>query len=261
MIRKVTLVLSLILCVSAATLAQTAANDEKAEAILKKAVGLLGGDRYLQAKSQIGRGKYSVLRDGAVVSFQSFIDVLVFPDKERTEFRGAGVKTVQTNTGNSGWTFDGNNEMIKIQDEAQVANFKRGLRVSLDNLLRGYWRGNAVLSYAGRRPAGLGKRNDVVKLTFADGLSVDFEFADDGMPAKASYKRMNADNEEVKEEDRYAQFLDIDGIKTPFIIDRFSNDKQSSRINYESMEFNKPVPDSVFTKPSNAKELKKDLKL
>jgi len=133
--------------------------------------------------------------------------------------------------------------------------------VSLDNLLRGYWRGDGVLTYAGRRPAGLGKRNDVVKLTFSDGLTVDFEFADDGMPAKASYKRINADNEEVKEEDRYAQFLDIDGIKTPFIIDRFSNDKQSSRINYESVEFNRSVPDSIFTKPSNAKELKKDLKL
>jgi hypothetical protein len=262
MIRKFTLLLSLILVVSSATaFAQAAASDEKAEAILKKAVQLLGGDRYLLVRSQIGRGKYSVIRDGAVISFQSFTDVLVFPDKERTEFKGQGIKTVQTNVGNSGWTFDGNNEMIRVQDEGQVASFKRGLRVSLDNLLRGYWRGDAMLTYAGRRPASLGKRNDVVKLTFKDGLVVEFEFGDDGVPAKAVYKRTSPDNEEIKEEDRYAQFLDVDGVKTPFIIDRFSNDKQSSRINYESIEFNKSIPDSVFAKPGSSKELKKDLKL
>ena len=69
------------------------------------------------------------------------------------------------------------------------------------------------------------------------------------------------DGEEVTEEDRYAQFIDLDGIKAPFIIDRYTNGKQNSRINYESIEFNKSIPDSVFSKPSNPKDLKKDLKL
>ena len=261
MIQRFSFALLLALCLSALTYFQAPPPDEKAEAILKRAVQLVGGDKYLQIKSQIGRGKYSLIRDGAVASFQSFIDVIVYPDKERTEFKGAGVKTVQTNIGNSGWTFDGNNEIIKIQDEGQVANFKRGIRASLDNLLRGQWRGEAILTYVGRRPASLGKRNDVVKLTFNDGLVVEFEFADDGFPAKAIYRRTSADNEEIKEEDRYAQFIDVGGIKTPFIIDRYTNDKQSSRINYESVEFNRAVPDSIFTKPSSAKELKKDLKI
>jgi hypothetical protein len=128
-------------------------------------------------------------------------------------------------------------------------------------LLRGYWRGKATLSYVGRRPASLGKRNDVVKLAYEDGFVVEFEFSDDGLPAKAIYKRMNADNTEVIEEDRYAQFIDINGVKTPFIIDRYTNGAQNSRINYESVEFNKSISDSIFAKPGNPKELKKDLKL
>ena len=81
------------------------------------------------------------------------------------------------------------------------------------------------------------------------------------MPIKAIYKRTNADNEEIKEEDRYAQFVDVQGIKAPFIIDHFTNGMQTSRINYESMEFNKAIPDSIFAKPKSAKNLKKDLKL
>ncbi len=236
--------------------------DEQAEAILQKAVHNLGGDKYLKVTSQIGRGRFSLIKEGAVVSFQSFIDVIVFPDKERTDFKGGGSKSVQTNVGSTGWTFDGDMEVIKIQGEKEVDNFKRGIKTSLDNLLRGQWRNEAKLTYAGKRQASLGKRNDVVKLTYADGFIVEFEFAGDtGLPAKAIYGRTTADGEEIKEEDRYAQFVDVGGIKSAFIIDRFTNGQPTSRINYESMEYNRPIPDTIFAKPANAKELKKDLKL
>jgi hypothetical protein len=246
---------------SVSAFAQSEKTDAQAEAVLQKAIKNLGGEQYLQVKTQIGRGKYSVMRDGVVVSFQSFIDVIVFPDKERTEFKGGGVKSVQTNVGDAGWTFDGDAEMIKVQNEKQVENFKRGIRVSLDHLLRGNWRDDATLSYVGKRAATLGKRNDVIKLAYKDGLTVEFEFSDDGVPQKAIYTRPDGDNVEIKEEDRYAQFIDVGGVKSPFIIDRFSNGVHNSRINYETVEFNKPVPDSIFSKPANAKELKRDLKL
>jgi hypothetical protein len=240
---------------------ERSSGDDKAYAILHRAVANLGGDRYLQVKSQVGRGKFSSMRDGAVISFQSFIDVIVFPDKERTEFKSSGSRTVQTNAGDTGWIYDGDQELIKVQNAAQIANFKQGLRTNLDTLLRGYWKGEAELTYVGRRPAALGKRNDVVKLAYKDGFTVEFEFAvDDATPQKAIYKTTDSDGAETLEQDRYAQFIDITGIKTPFIIDRFSDGKHSSRINYESIEFNKPVSDSIFAKPLNPKEAKKDIK-
>ncbi len=233
----------------------------KAEAVIAKAIQTLGGNAYLQIKTQIGRGKFSVIKEGAVVSFQMFVDVLVFPDKERTEFKENGVKTVQTNTGDTGWVFDGAQELIKVQTAGQVANFKQGIRTSLDNLLRGAWKGNADLTYIGKRRSTLGKRNDVVKVTYKDGFSVEFEFAaDDGLPQKATYKTVKGDGEEVTEEDRYAQFIDIAGVKSPFVIDRWTNGKPSSRLNYDSLDYNKQVPDSIFTKPANPKDMKKDLK-
>ncbi len=264
MMKKNCVLLILILFCFGFTFAQEdkSSNSEQAEAILKKAIEKLGGERYKNVKSQIGKGKFSIMRDGAVVSFQSFIDVISFPDKERTEFRGGSGKTVQTNSGGLGWIYDGAAEVLNDQSEQQIENFKRGMRVSLDNLLRGYWRDkNAKLEYIGKRQASLGYRNDVIKLTFEDGFAAEFEFSAEGLPMKSIYKRTNTDNEEITEEDRYAQFVEIQGIKTPFIIDHFSGGKQSSRINYESIEFNKPIPDSIFNKPANLKELKKDLKL
>ena len=259
--KNLSLLIFLVLISAAFTFAQANKTDEKAEAIIKKAVEKLGGEKYLQVKSTVGRGRFSVIRDGAVVSFQSFADVLVHPDKERTEFKDGGVKTVQTNTGDTGWIFDGGGETINVQNKDQIEGFKRSLRVSLDHLLRGYWRGKAALSYVGKRPATLGKRSDVVKLTFDDEFAVEFEFSDENLPIKALYKRLNADKEELKEEDRYAQFVDFQGVKTPLIVDHFTNGAQTSRINYESIEFNRTIPEKIFVKPNSPKELKKDLKL
>ncbi|MEO7539258.1 MAG: hypothetical protein ABIV21_04485 [Pyrinomonadaceae bacterium] len=240
--------------------AQTNPQDKAVE-VLSKAVRSLGGDKYLQIKTQIGRGKFSLIRDKAVVSFQTFVDVIVFPNNERTEFKGGGSRTIQVNTANTGWVFDGDQSLIKVQNDAQVANFRLGLRTSLDNLLREYWKGDASLSYVGKRPSTLGKRNDVVKLTYKDGFSVEFEFAaDDGLPQKALYKRSNPNGDDIKEEDRYALFIDVDGVKAPYVIDKHIDGTPSSRINYESIEFNKTIPDSIFAKPSNPKDARRDLK-
>src|SRR5215510_5090318 len=75
----------------------TPEDKAKAEAIVAKAVQFMGGDRYLGVKTQIGRGKFSKIQENVVASFDSFIDVIVFPDKERTEFRGGGRRNVQAN--------------------------------------------------------------------------------------------------------------------------------------------------------------------
>ena len=249
--RVISAFLSILLAVCAVLAQPKSETSAEAEAVIQKAVRNLGGDRYLKMTSQVGRGRYSLFKDGAVASFQTFTDVIVFPDKERTEFKGGGTRYVQTNTGDSGWVFDGDQELIKVQSEQQIANFKQSIRVSLDNLLRGGWRGSAELTYVGRRPSTLGKRNDVLRLEFS---------AEESLPMKAIYKHTNAEGEEITEEDRYAQFVDVDGIRTPFIIDRFTNGKPSSRINYESVEYNTRIPDSIFAKPVSPKELK-DLKL
>ncbi len=234
----------------------------KAEEVIQKAIKAMGGSNYLQIKTQIGRGKFSTIREGSVLSFQTFTDAIIFPDRERTEFKGAGSRTVQVNTGDTGWVYDGDQDIIRVQNAGQIANFKQGIKTSLDNLLRGYWKGDAELSYLGKRPATLGKRNDVVKLTYKDGFAIEFEFAsDDGLPQKAKYKTSSSDGEEITEEDRYAQFLDIGGIRTPYVIDKFIGGKPASRINYETIDYNKNIPDSIFAKPTATKELKKDMKL
>lgn len=232
--------------------------EEKAEKVLQKAITAMGGSAYLNVRSSTGRGLFTPFREGVSTIPSTFIDYIVYPDKERTEFKGGGSKVIQTNTGETGWLYDGAARTLKEMTPKQVADFKLSMRTNVDNLLRGVWRKEgARITYAGRREAGLARRNEAVRVVYPDGFTVDFEFStQDGLPAKVIYTHKNSEDEEVKEEDRFAQFVNTNGISFPFIIDHYTAGTQTSRINYQSIEFNTPIAETLFAKPANIKAIK-----
>lgn len=265
----------LIVLVSAPVLAQddksgktlaakpTAENVAKAEQIVTRAIEVVGGGNYLNVKTVLGRGFYTAFLDGMSQLPARFVDYIVFPDRERTEFFTSGIRTIQTNSGDTGWYFDGATKTISDMKPQQVEDFKRGMRTSVENLLHGWWRKEgATLSYVGRREAGLAKRNEVVRLTYPEGFWIEYEFgAKDGLPAKMIYKRSKKkiDSDEVvetTEEDRLAKMITIGGVTAAWVVDHFVDGVQMSRVNYESIEYNKPMADSLFAKPANIKALK-----
>ncbi|HWT01941.1 MAG TPA: hypothetical protein VN256_16960 [Pyrinomonadaceae bacterium] len=265
--KRLAISLALLLCLtSLSALAQddkkaaspAASNDEKAEQIVRQAVEAMGGSAYLGVRSVVGRGLFTQYKDGQSGIPSSFLDYIVFPDRERTEFKGQTGKIIQTNDRETGWIYDGASKSLKDMTKDQVADFKRAMRASVDNLLRGYWRKEgATLAYVGRREAGLAKRNEAVRLTYPDGFWVEFEFgAKDFLPMKILYKKTDADGAESDEEDRLAQHVAVQGVISPFVIDHYTAGTQTSRINYQSIEFNSPLTDALFARPANAKAVK-----
>ncbi len=234
---------------------------KRIKTVMNKAVQKLGGEKYLNYKTSVGEGRFSLIKDGKIASFQSFVDVIVYPNKERTDFTERGSKIVQVNTGDTGWIYEEFLEKFDDQSERQIENFKRSMKTHFNYLLRGAWKGKAELIYVGRRQASLGKRNDVLKLSFEGGFEVEYEFSDDGLPQKVIYNRMNADNQAIKEETRYARFTSYQGITMPSLIDHYTNGKHAFRVSYDSLEFNKKIPEKIFEKPKNPKKLRKKLKL
>ena len=241
----------------------TAAANEKSEQIIKRAIEVLGGANYLNVRTVVGRGFFTSYHEGISQLPARFLDYISYPDRERTEFTGGGIRTIQTNVGSTGWVFDGATKNISDQQGPQIEDFKRGLRTSVENLLRGWWQkeGGKVV-YVGRREAGLAKRNETVRLTYPDGFWVEYEFgAKDGLPAKIIYKRSrknpdSGDVEETTEEDRLEKPITIDGVTAPWVIDHFVNGTQITRINYESIQYNQTLADSLFAKPDNIKSIK-----
>ncbi len=237
--------------------------DDKAEQIVQRGLQAVGGERYLAVRTLIGRGFFTDYKDGVPGIPTRFVDYIAYPDRERTEFTGGGARLIQTNDRDKGWVFDGAALTLKDQTAAQLEDFRMAMRTSVENILRGWWRKDgATLSYIGRREAGLARRNETARLTYPDGSWIEYEFAaSDGMPAKVLYQRKQKkpdsdEMENISEEDRLFKPITIDGVVAPYVIDHYRNGTQTSRINYESVEFNKPISDSLFAKPANIKAIK-----
>ena len=237
--------------------------DEKSQQIIERAIHALGGAKYLSVNTVIGKGLYTTFAEGQSQIPSKFLDYIAYPDRERTEFTAMGIKTIQTNAGETGWVFDGAVKTITDQGPNQIDGFKLAMRTTLENLLRGWWKkeGGKIV-YVGRREAGLAKRNETIRLTFQNGFWVEYEFgAKDFLPAKVIYKRTRKNPEtdeqvETTEEDRFFKFINNEGVNAPFIIDHYVNDIQSSRINYESVLYNQRFADNLFDKPANIKAIK-----
>lgn len=270
--RKALLLVVVTLAIAYVTVGQTSntaspaaqnSSDAKAESIINGAIAALGGDAYLNVHSIVGKGFYTTYQEGVSLLPTRFLDYIVFPDKERTEFTSQGIRIINTNTGTTGWLYDGATKSLHDLKPAQIEDFKRAMRTSVENVLRGWWqKESARLTYEGRREAGLAKRNETLRVTYPDGFWVEFEFgARDSLPAKVIYKRTRTkadsdETEEIIEEDWLAKPITIGGVTAPFVIDHYINGKQTSRINYESIEYNRPLPDTLFAKPANAKSVK-----
>ena len=254
------LILSLVF---AQTPAPAASVDEKSQQIIDHAIEVLGGEKYLNVQTVIGKGFYTTFRDGISQLPARFLDYIAYPDRERTEFTGAGIRTIQTNVGDTGWMFDGSVKKISDQTPAQVEDFKRAMKTGVEYLLRGFWKKEGgKITYIGRREAGLAKRNEAIRLTYPDGFWIEYEFgAKDGLPAKIIYKRNRKDPDtgdvvETTEEDLLLKYITMDGVSAPWVIDHFVNGKQSTRINYESVQYNQRFADNLFAKPDNVKSIK-----
>jgi hypothetical protein len=241
----------------------SAAVDAKSQPIIDRAIEALGGTRYLNVSTIVGKGLFTAFSEGMSQIPAKFLDYISYPDRERTEFVGAGIKTIQTNVDDTGWLFDGAVKTITDQGPSQIDEFKRAMRTSVENLLRGWWqKDGGKIAYVGRREAGLAKRNDVLRLTYPNGFWIEYEFGTrDGLPAKIIYKRTrknpdSGDEEETEEEDQLLKFIEIDGVTAPWVIDHYINGKQTSRVNYESVQYNQKLADSLFAKPDNVKSIK-----
>ena len=256
------LILSLVFTQTPAP-APPASVDEKSQQIIDHAVEALGGQKYLNVQTVIGKGFYTTYRDGISQLPARFLDYIEYPNRERTEFSGGGIRTIQTNDGDTGWLFDGAVKKISDQTPKQVEDFKFTMKTGIDNLLRGWWKKEGgKITYVGRREAGLAKRNETIRLTYPDGFWIEYEFgAKDFLPAKVIYKRTRKDPDsgdqvEGSEEDQLLKFIAIEGVTSPWIIDHFVNGKQTSRINYESVQYNQKFPDNLFAKPADVKSIK-----
>ncbi len=229
----------------------------KAAALVRDAVAARGGEAFLKISTVESHGQYTPFEKGVSGDPAPFVDYIVYPGRERTEFGKGDSKFIQTNSETANWVYDASQRMIRDQKEEQVRIFQQGARYDLDNLLRtASMQAGVKLAYLGRREVWRNTFSEALRVDFADGGTATLHFDPRSkLPLMVEYKTVGEAgtfNNEV----RYFRWVDVNGIKFPTIQDSYRNGKQTARVSFDTVSFNVSVPDKLFAKPSNIKEVK-----
>jgi outer membrane lipoprotein-sorting protein len=234
-------------------------NVQKGQELIKQAIEARGGVRYLTFKSVMSTGQYTPYEKGISQIPIPFLDIIVYPDKERVEF-GKGKKKnrrIQVNVGKTGWIYDGDAETIKDQTDKQIQSHIDGLEFDLDRLLRAGWKEEGVaVGYAGREETRPGERADVVAIEMQADRKVNLMLDPrTHLPMSIVFEKPG-DEGLVKQEVRFNQYVPYDGALFPNIIDFYRNGIQESRVNYQSVKLDPEIEENVFAKPASVKAIK-----
>lgn len=250
--------LLIISCLSTISAQDQDENDPaRAAALIRLAIKARGGDAYLKILSLIGKGQYTIFEKGVSGIPQSFIDYIVYPDRERTEFGKGDTKFIQTNSTAANWVYDAPQKMIRDQTDEQVKDFQQGIRRDIDNVLRRGWQETgAKLVYLGRREAWKNTFSEAVRIEFQDGSTVTLHFdMRSHLPLMSEFTTI-AEGKTVENQVRFFRWVDLGGIQFPMLQDFYRGNQQSGRVAYEEVTFNPQIPDKLFTKPASIKEVK-----
>ncbi len=258
---KVTIAIFLVATTAMASYFSSQPQDEndpaKAVSLIREAVAARGGEVYLSVRTVVSRGQYTAFDKGVSGDPVSFVDYIAYPGRERTEFGKGDTKLVQANSGGTGWVYDARQKMIHDQKEDQIKQFEQGARYDLDNLMRGLAReSSAKLVYLGRREAWRNTFSEAIRVDFPDGGPATLHFdARSKLPIMIEYKTVGEEGP-VNKEVRFFRWVDYSDVKFPTIQDTYHNGKQSNRVSYDSFVVNSTLPEKLFAKPSNVKEIK-----
>lgn len=233
-------------------------NDpEKAKAAILAAIKARGGDAYLNIRTIESHGTHTPFLKGVSGDPSSFVDYISYPDRERTEFGKGDRKYIQTNSSDSGWIYDGAQKIIRDQTEEQIKDFQQSIRHDLDNLLRVRWKEpGAKLVYIGRREAWKNTFSEAVQIDFTDSSSVILHFDPrTRLPLMSEYKSVRGGST-FNNQVRFFRWVDFNGIMFPTFQDFYRDGQQSGRASFDQVSFNIELPEKLFAKPTNIKEVK-----
>ena len=253
------LLLALVLILPEAVSAQEPEENDpaKATALVRDVIVARGGEAYLNISTLESRGQYTPFEKGISGDPTPFVDYIVYPGRERTEFGKGDTKFIQCNSETANWVYDASQRMIRDQKEEQVKQFLQGARYDLDNLLRAASKqADVKLVYLGRREAWRNTFSEAIRVDFIDGGTATLHIDPRSkLPMMVEYKTI-AEQGTMNSEVRYFRWVDFGGIKFPTIQDTYRNGKQTARVGFDTVSFNVSIPDKLFAKPSNIKEVK-----
>lgn len=220
-------------------------STRKARALLDKMIAALGGQAYLTYSTMTQQGRaysfYQGQPNSAGVRFWRFWR---YPDKDRFELTKKR-DVIDIYNGDEGYeiTYKGT-AAIEARD---LEDYQRRRSYSMEYVLRQWLKDPATLIlYSG---SALADQNFVEQVTLVnknnDSVTIGID-PNTNLPLKKSYDYRDRDGLKSSEDEIYANYRLVQGIQTPFNIVRYHNGLQSAQRFINTVEYNVPIPDTMF---------------
>jgi hypothetical protein len=217
----------------------------QARLLSNQMVEALGGQAFLDVREIHTTGRFYSFSKGELSGGDLFVDYIVFPDKERTEFGREKNKSITINKGEEGWLINTREKEVEPQPASQAEDFAVGFKTSYDYVLR------FVLNQPETTLQSLG--NEIIDFKRADVLEVRdpsknlIRFYIDRtsrLPLKMQVRRGN--EREVREE-LYGNWHRFQGVMTPMFVSRSTDGVKTMEIRLDTAAYNTGLSDALFS--------------
>jgi hypothetical protein len=241
----------------------------KAKQVLQQVIAALGGQAYLNVRDSECEGRFVQFEaSGEHGGFTPYRDAWLLPDKNRTEYINKGVNTIAgfivgiegfpfvahggvltiLYNGQEGWILDKGG--VSNQPEDAVKDFNEQIKSGMNNMLRSRMNEPGVeIRYAGTDIIDL---REAEWISFTDADHRDLRLAVDKsthLPMRWVVTKRDPETRIPTEiTTTYAQFIPMDGVKTPLTTERFRDDRKLSQVFVTGCKFNSNLPPEQFTR-------------
>jgi hypothetical protein len=254
--------LGLLFCIGAAlaTLPRAEAQDSavlmpdqsaaKAKQILQDAIQALGGQTYLNVRDVTCTGNIGQFdHAGEVTGYGKFVDYSMPPDKERQENLPKR-NIIEIYNGKQGWVLDRGG--VSDAPTSDLQEFQEDNLKDIDNILRHrIHEPGMIFRYAGPDIVQL-KQADWVELVDSDNRTIRIAFAESThLPIQEIVEMRDPKTQlDSKETDYFSDYHAVQGIQTPFQLERDRNGMKIFQAFFARCDYNTNLSESLFSKES-----------
>jgi hypothetical protein len=222
----------------------------KARQLIQQAIDALGGNAYLNMRDITCSGRAGQFgHSGELNGFETFVNYAEPPNMERTENLPKR-NIIEVYNGDKGWTMDrGGVSEASITD---IARFQEDVRRDTYNIFRNrIHEDGMIVRYGGLDIVNL-HEVDWVELVDADDRTIRFAIERMAhLPIEKVVRTRDPKTGTITEEiELYSNYHPINGIQTPFQIERNRNAMKTYQVFFDKCDYNTGLPASLFTKES-----------
>jgi hypothetical protein len=225
-------------------------SSAKAKQLLQQTIDSLGGSAFLGVRDMTCTGRVSQFgHSGEMNGFERFVDYVEPPNMSRTENLPQR-NIVEVYNGDKGWTLDRGG--VAEAPTPDLIRFQEGVKKDIGNVLRNRMHEpSMILRYGGIDIVDL---HEVDWVELIDAEDRTFRIAIDRashLPIRRDVQTRNATTRVTTDEiELYSSYHPIDGVQTPFQIERDRNGMKIYQVFFDSCQYNSGLPASLFTRES-----------